>query len=87
MHTTGLCGKKKCIWSKISVRTRTEVVRIGTIRSHFLNKTTFTESRCDCYYGPEYVDLVQTMVFEGIIWTILVLSSTLGVVGTDPSHR
>ena len=52
-----------------------EVVGIGTIRYHFLNKTTFTESKFDRYYGPKYVDLVQTMMFAGIIWAILVLFS------------
>ena len=45
------------IWSDLWVWTQTEVVEIGTIRSHFLNKTTFTESKCDCYYGPDQEDL------------------------------
>ena len=64
------------IWSNIRVRTGTEVVKIRTIRSQFLSKTKFTESKCDRYYSPNQKDLVQTMMFAGLIWAILVLSST-----------
>ncbi len=68
--------KNERIWSKIRTRTRTEVVGIRTIQSHFLIKTTFTESKCDCYNGPDQEDLVQTMMFASIIQASLVLSST-----------
>ncbi len=34
-------------------------------------------SKCDRYYGPNQKDLVQNMMFAGIIWAVLVLPSTL----------
>ncbi len=74
-RSTGLCGQKRTYLVKNTCQNSNGSSRIETIRSHFLNKTTFTESKCDCYYDPEYVDLVQTMMFAVIIQAILVLSS------------